>query len=67
MMDLDSQVALVTGASRGIGRSIALALGGRGATVVGTGQLRPPFLEVLETTITGGVSAGKSTPVRPLK
>src|SRR2546427_7571619 len=32
MMDLESQVALVTGASRGIGRSIALALGGRGAT-----------------------------------
>ena len=36
MMDLGGQVALVTGASRGIGRSIALALGGRGATVVGT-------------------------------
>ena len=36
MMDLDSQVALVTGASRGIGRSIALALGGGGAIVVGT-------------------------------
>src|SRR5258706_9130549 len=36
MMDLESQVALVTGASRGIGRSIALALGERGATVVGT-------------------------------
>jgi len=35
-MDLGGQVALVTGASRGIGRSIALALGGRGATVVGT-------------------------------
>jgi 3-oxoacyl-[acyl-carrier protein] reductase len=33
---LDSDVALVTGASRGIGRSIALALGGAGATVVGT-------------------------------
>src|SRR6058998_2481648 len=30
------RVALVTGASRGIGRSIALMLGGRGATVVGT-------------------------------
>jgi 3-oxoacyl-[acyl-carrier protein] reductase len=36
MMELEGQVALVTGASRGIGRSIALTLGGRGATVVGT-------------------------------
>jgi len=36
MMDLVGQVALVTGASRGIGRSIAVMLGGRGATVVGT-------------------------------
>jgi len=33
---LDSQLALVTGASRGIGRAIALALGAAGATVVGT-------------------------------
>jgi 3-oxoacyl-[acyl-carrier protein] reductase len=33
---LQGEVALVTGASRGIGRSIALALGGAGATVIGT-------------------------------
>jgi 3-oxoacyl-[acyl-carrier protein] reductase len=35
-MDLKGQIALVTGASRGIGRAIALALGRAGATVVGT-------------------------------
>jgi 3-oxoacyl-[acyl-carrier protein] reductase len=33
---LEKQVALVTGASRGIGNAIAMALGGAGATVVGT-------------------------------
>lgn len=33
---LENQVALVTGASRGIGQAIAMALGGAGATVVGT-------------------------------
>ena len=34
--ELEGGVALVTGASRGIGRAIALALGRAGATVVGT-------------------------------
>ena len=33
---LDKQIALVTGASRGIGRAIAVALGRAGATVIGT-------------------------------
>jgi 3-oxoacyl-[acyl-carrier protein] reductase len=33
---LENEVALVTGASRGIGHAIALALGGAGARVVGT-------------------------------
>ena len=35
-MTSDMQVALVTGASRGIGQAIALSLGGRGAYVIGT-------------------------------
>lgn len=35
-MSLENEVALVTGASRGIGQATALALGAKGATVIGT-------------------------------
>ncbi len=35
-MTLDNEIALVSGASRGIGQAIALELGKRGATVIGT-------------------------------
>lgn len=36
MGTLDNEIALVTGATRGIGKAVALALGREGATVVGT-------------------------------
>jgi 3-oxoacyl-[acyl-carrier protein] reductase len=35
-MSLSNEIALVTGASRGIGKAIATVLGNRGATVIGT-------------------------------
>lgn len=35
-MSMENKVALVTGATRGIGKAIALALGAQGATVIGT-------------------------------
>jgi 3-oxoacyl-[acyl-carrier protein] reductase len=35
-MSLENEIAIITGASRGIGQAIALALGKKGATVIGT-------------------------------
>jgi 3-oxoacyl-[acyl-carrier protein] reductase len=54
-MDLQSQRALVTGASRGIGKAIALMLGGRGATVVGTATTGAGAQSITAYLLAGGV------------
>jgi 3-oxoacyl-[acyl-carrier protein] reductase len=58
---LKDQVVLVTGASRGIGRSISEALAGRGARVVLTARNKM-LLDKLENEIT--LSGGKAEAVR---
>ena len=45
-MTLQGKLALVTGATRGIGRAIALELGRRGATVVGTATAEAGAAEI---------------------
>ena len=52
------QVALVTGASRGIGRAIALELQRRGLTVVGTATTDAGALAITEALQAGGTGAG---------
>jgi len=47
-MGLNDEIVLVTGASRGIGRAIALELGARGATVVGTATTEQGARSILE-------------------
>ena len=46
---LENQVALVTGASRGIGNAIALALGAAGARIIGTATSAEGAVRVTET------------------
>lgn len=62
-LQLDNQVALVTGASRGIGKAIAIALAQAGAKVIGTAtseQGAAAISEYLATIGAGvGVGAGK--------
>jgi len=58
MMDMQGQRALVTGASRGIGRAIALALGASGATVVGTATTAAGAQSITDYLRGAGVQGG---------
>jgi 3-oxoacyl-[acyl-carrier protein] reductase len=53
---LENQVALVTGASRGIGRAIAEALGANGATVIGTATTEAGAAAIGERLAEAGIS-----------
>ncbi|HUL93740.1 MAG TPA: 3-oxoacyl-ACP reductase FabG [Burkholderiales bacterium] len=54
-MDLKGQRALVTGASRGIGKAIAIALGARGAVVVGTATTEAGAQTITDYLLAGGM------------
>ncbi len=62
MTDLSGQVALVTGASRGIGAAVATALAGAGAHVVLTGR-NSKSLEAVEEAV---FAAGGSATIAPV-
>ena len=57
-MELQGQRALVTGASRGIGKAIALTLGARGATVVGTATTAEGAQSITDYLLAAGVPGG---------
>ena len=60
-MNLDKQVALVTGASRGIGKAIATSLGQAGAYVVGTATGKPGIEAIQENFSNSTIQGTAST------
>ncbi len=56
MANLEGQVALVTGASRGLGRAIAMELGAQGATVIGTATTDAGAAEIQKALDSAGVT-----------
>lgn len=54
-MNLENEIALVTGASRGIGKAVALALGQYGATVIGTATSEGGAVQIGEYLAAAGI------------
>jgi 3-oxoacyl-[acyl-carrier protein] reductase len=52
---LENQIALVTGATRGIGKAIALELGAKGATVIGTATTEQGAAQITDALAEAGV------------